>query len=364
MIVVVDTNQFHGDPRMALRNFRVLLAQHEHGTLQLAIPEVVLRELPKMYRSEYEAVLDRVNSGLQKLRGLGQDPGAALALPGADDAQEKYADWLRSHLAERRVRTPELPIVDLSELVDHSVAERRPWQPNSKGFRDALIWRTVVDLANEDTVVLVTKNWRDFAESEKHKDVLHPDLRSDMVAMGHGEQRVRLVPSLLDYINHYVSSKEQHLYDPRIRLKTDRQWRNGLWDQIEHALWRLELDTWDDVTVVHSEYAEIDNIDVADVSIEDVQIANAYETDNEGFISLELQVHAVLYFTFTTDTGGMEWLAKENADIQFDIHEETFSQGSTLARYLTVTYGVDYAADTGELGEMEKISAVEDHVRI
>lgn len=364
MIVVIDTNQFHGDPRMALRNFRVLLAQHEHGSLELAVPEVVLQELPKMYRREYEAAHANLNSGLKSLSRLGYGTEAEPQPPSGAEAQEQYATWLRAHLSERCVRTPELPAADLARLVEHSVAERRPWQANSKGFRDVMIWHTVLELAVEDDVMLITNNWKDFAESEQVKDVFHPDLRSDVAALGHGEHRVRLVPSLLLYIERHVTPAERQLLEVRERLKSDRQWRAKLWDQANDSLWRLKFDTWDEVSVVRSNAAEIDNVSVDQVAIEDLQIANAYEADTDGFISLELQVRAVLHFSFTTDTGGMEWLAKENADVQFDIHEETFSQGSTLARYITVTYALDYSSDTGELGELEKIRAIEDPARM
>ncbi len=364
MIVVIDTNQFHGDPCMALRNFRVLLAQHEHGSLELAVPEVVLQELPKMYRREYEAALADLNGGLKKLGKLGYDTSTEPQPPSCAEAQKRYAAWLRAHLAECHVRTPALPATDLARLVEHSVAERRPWQANSKGFRDALIWHTVLELAAEDNVILITNNSKDFAESEQAKDVLHPDLGSDVAALGHGEQRVRLIPSLLLYIEHHVTPAERQLLEVRQRLKSDRQWRAELWGQASDSLWRLQLDTWDEVSVVRSDAAEIDNVSVAEVAIEDLQIANAYEADTDGFISLELEVRAVLQFTFTTDTGGMEWLAKENADVKFDIHEETFSQGSTLARYVTVTYAVDYSPDTGELGELEKLRAIEDPARM
>jgi hypothetical protein len=354
MIVVIDTNQFHGDPRMALRDFRVLFAQHEHGSLELAVPEVVLQELPKMYRREYEAAHAKLNSGLKKLSKLGYDTYAEPQPPSGAEAQEQYAIWLHAHLTERRVRTPALPATNLAQLVEHSVAERRPWQANSKGFRDALIWHTVLELAAKDDVILITDNWRDFAESEQAKDVLHPDLRSDVAALGHDEDRVRIVPSLLLYIEQHVAPAERQLLEVRERLESDRHWRAELWDQASDVLWRLQLDTWDEGSVVRSNAAEIDNVSVDQVAIEDLQITNAYEADTDGTISLELQVRAVLHFTFTTDTGGMEWLAKENADVQFDIHEETFSQGSTLARYVTVTYAVDYSADAGELGELRR----------
>lgn len=75
MIVVVDTNIFHGDPRMRRANFRILLGQHARGRLSLALPEVVVREVPKLFATQLDAASTAINVEATKLRDLGHDPG-------------------------------------------------------------------------------------------------------------------------------------------------------------------------------------------------------------------------------------------------------------------------------------------------
>lgn len=360
MIVVVDTNQFYGDPRMVLRNFRILLGQHERGRLELTVPEVVLRELPKLFARNYRETLEKLDAGARKLGELGHDAGERAELPDVEQARDKYDVQLRADLAARQVRTPPMPDVDLGQLVDDSVAETRPWQAKSRGFRDALIWRSVLDLACEDSVVLVSNNSDDFAASKQLKDELHPDLRSQLVAAGHGEHRVLLLPSLDDFIDRYVPSAEQQLLKAIERLVADKEWRSELWSRADAALWQLDLDVRDEVTVVDTVNAEIDNVAVSDVEINDLKIVNAYENDEEESLSLELRVDAPLRFSFTTSRGGGEWLASERADVELEIFEETFTQGSTYARQLAVTYAVDYEPSSGRLGDLEKLTALED----
>ncbi len=360
MIVVVDTNQFYGDPRMVLRNFRILLGQHERERLDLAIPEVVLRELPKLFARNYRETLEKLDAAARKLGELGHDVGERAELPGVKQAQEDYDVQIRADLAARRVRTPSLPDVDLGQLVDDSVAETRPWQAKSRGFRDALIWRSVLDLAGEDGVVLVSNNSDDFAASKQLKDVLHADLRDQLVAAGYGEHRVQLLPSLDDFIDRHVPGAEQELLKVTERLAADKEWRSELWNRAAAALWQLDLDVHDEVTVVDTVNAEIDNVEVSDVEINDLKIVNAYESDEEESLSLELRVDAALRFSFTTSRGGGEWLASERADVELEIFEETFTQGTTHARHLAVTYAVDYEPSSGRLGDLEKLTAVED----
>jgi hypothetical protein len=83
VIVVVDTNIFHGGPRMRRANFRIFLGQHAKGSLKLVLPEVVVREVPKLFATQLDAAVIAIKSETTKLRDLGHDPGA-LAVPNVE----------------------------------------------------------------------------------------------------------------------------------------------------------------------------------------------------------------------------------------------------------------------------------------
>lgn len=359
MIVVVDTNVFHGDPRMQKRNFRVLVGQHERGRYVLKLPEVVVREIPKMYRREYEGALSKLAAGARKLSELGHDPTPGKT-PTADDAHDTYAQWLREHLKQRKIEVAPLPGIDLSELVDQAVAERRPFQAGSKGFRDAVIWRTVRELAKDDEVVLVSENWRDFAESEKRQDQLHRHLQEDLREADLATDRVTLVASLEEFIDRYVPREEQHLLMARQLLEEDKDWAGRLYERLTAELYRLDVGHSDAVTVVESANAAVENVAVEDVMIDGVTVGRSYETEDDDVVSLELYVQAVVTFSFTVETGEAEWLLEEKADVQIDIWEESFAQGSTMGRHIEVTYAVDFNVGTREIENFEKVHAVDD----
>jgi hypothetical protein len=178
VIVVADTNIFHGGPRMRRSHFRILLGQHLRGRISLALPEVVVRELPKLFQTQLDAASTAIMTETAKLRDLGHDPGP-VTVPDSTKARTEFEQQFRAGLKQRGVRVaPVTGIVD--NYLDQSVAERRPFRGKSQGFRDALIWRSVLELADEDEVLLITKNWKDFAQDDKHRDVLHQHLRDDL----------------------------------------------------------------------------------------------------------------------------------------------------------------------------------------
>ncbi len=359
MIVVIDSNQFYGDPLMTGREFGIILGQHNRGELQLVIPEVVVREIPKLFLEQYVASRDKHAGGAQSLEKLGHTVPAA-GLPDADTATANFAQQMRAQLANVQVDVPELPNVSISDLVDDSIAERRPWQAKSRGFRDALIWRNVIDLASRDDVILISRNGDDFAVSNKQPTLLHSHLRAEVDALGHGPDRVRLVPTLDDFITKFVPVADQALLAARNRLATDHTFEHSLYSDIEGALYRFDFSVADNVTIVDSTSTSIQQLSVDDVSVSEVEITSAYDSEDEGTALIEIVAHAVMYFGFVTDIAGAEWLIDERADIEIELWESSFAQGRTHARYVKVTFWADFAPQTGELGELEQAGAAND----
>jgi len=242
-------------------------------------------------------------------------------------------------------------------VADQSVAERRPFRGKSQGFRDALIWRSVLELADDDEVVLITKNWKDFAQDDKHQDVLHQHLRDDLVQAGQPADRVRLVPSLEEFIKVNVPSANE-LAQAQDRLENDLDWRDEMDDKVATALYALDLGWSDKVTVIDSTSANADDIYVDEVSLGTVTIVDAYEIDEDGVVAIDIRVDATLWFSFTTDIVGAEWLSEERADVELEQAAETLFQGRTLGRAVVVIFRAEYTLADGTLGDLEKVVAV------
>jgi hypothetical protein len=353
MIVVPDTNAFYGDPKMHGHNFRVLLSQHDRDALRLAVPEVVLGELPGLFRDQLASARKKAEDGLGQLDHLGiKTP--ALEVPSLDAATEAYRLLLRARLQEHSVLIPQLPDVDIAELYDQATRERRPFQDRGRGFKDALIWRTVCDLAMDDDVILITANHKDFAATAAKGAGLHEHLQEDLVNAGLPADRVGLVENISAFIAQHVPTSALHLEQARRLLDEDPAWARTLFAALEAGLRNFALTS--DVTVVASDNAAPTGISLSDCKLDEVAIEDAYTTD-ERHASLELLAITTLQFEFTTSLAGGEWLGAERADVELDFWTDSFVQGHTGDRVVAVRYAVDFDPATLELGVPEQLSA-------
>lgn len=100
------------------------------------------------------------------------------------------------------------PSVSHSELVDRILAHRRPFTSDEKGYRDALIWYSVLERADDEPVVLLTANTKDFAS--KPDNALAPELQDDLTARGLPKDRVTLLTSTGDLLNRVLPQAGEH----------------------------------------------------------------------------------------------------------------------------------------------------------
>jgi hypothetical protein len=119
------------------------------------VPEVVIRELQ---RQQHRAVAGKVDY-LQKAQGklpeamafLGLDPlDHPVALPdftglAASTILDDLFDRVRERLEANLVEILPIPMVSHKVLLSRDLAGRLPFGPSGKGYRDALIWHTIVE---------------------------------------------------------------------------------------------------------------------------------------------------------------------------------------------------------------------------
>jgi hypothetical protein len=115
---------------------------------------------------------------------------------------DEYETFLRSTLDRNGAFVPPLPEIDVSDLVDRAVQRRRPFDENGSGFRDSLLWETVVSELRDNAEIdltLISRDGKAFQES-KGSSALHPDLHRELTGrniLG----RVTLVDSLAGYFS-------------------------------------------------------------------------------------------------------------------------------------------------------------------
>jgi hypothetical protein len=128
--------------------------------------------------------------------------------------------------------------VDLSRLVDRAIRRKRPFDDAGSGFRDSLLWETVIGAALENPlseVLLISNDARAFKASESSG--LHADLLDDLSSRG-GVGKVKLFEHLAAYFDEagygapsLVAQIVEDLDKDQSRLRS----------HVEHALVGAEL---------------------------------------------------------------------------------------------------------------------------
>lgn len=203
---------------------RALLVLSRRGKVSLWIPEVVLAELVNKRTERLKAQVSKhadVTRALDRL--LPHDQRARWRVDkfdlGAD--RDEYERVLRQRLAEAKVHIAPWPDVAHEELVVRDLERKRPFSPSGSGYRDALIWETVLAIAQErpdDVVYFVSTNDDDFA-AHKSND-LHPDLEAEAPNV--------VLEQRLDAVVNRIDPLRRVLQDLRARIETDPTFRHHI----------------------------------------------------------------------------------------------------------------------------------------
>lgn len=198
--VVVDTNMIVASPRLNSGAWRALLSAARSGQVSIYVPEVCLIEVEGWMQREARIRLDRYIKAAQQMEHIGVRQG------GFDDSSElverrtsetvaSYDRYLRDRLDGLATILP-VPAVPHEALVHRAAARRLPFTDKGTGYRDALIWESVLALATEGPVTLLTANVKDFAKDEDLAD----DLKQDLTLRSIPTDRVRLATDLAQLV--------------------------------------------------------------------------------------------------------------------------------------------------------------------
>ena len=211
-VVIVDTNIIAVSPRLDSGTWTSMVGHAKDWGIRIVVPEVVVMETVSVVRRRWRTDRDRL-AGLR----LGQfrltDNQAAM-VAAIDRESDEYEEGLSARLSELGIEIQPVPPIDHMEIARRASAGRTPFRRNKEGktkdgYRDTLIWLTVLAVANEnpdEEVWLVSDNHTDFGptpgnwtgpgtgEREDCPILFDDDLAEELAAHGLSE-RVRYVVS-------------------------------------------------------------------------------------------------------------------------------------------------------------------------
>jgi hypothetical protein len=151
------------------------------GRARIAVPEVVLIEANANHRRDVRKARDAYMSAREALE--------RLRAPQSDEdirPLRRYRDDLEHIVLEAGGEILPMPTVRHVHLVQKAADRQRPFDLNGDGYRDALVWETVLELLGRspERVMLVSQDRAAFARA-KDKAELARELVDELRDRGH-----------------------------------------------------------------------------------------------------------------------------------------------------------------------------------
>lgn len=275
MIVIIDASVICRDFKLRGTNWRLLLdgivtPEPSFAEHMLATPAVVVDEVRNKHRERYMERLDKTRTELRGLRELAVNPDA---LPTAEELVEEPLDeyWQSIDMTlDNGAWATVLPYPEIThaDIVRRDLLRHKPFSQNGKGYRDALIWETVLETieANKDDVIFITENHKDFGLKQGNTVTLHPDLLNDVRSRSDGTRSFQVFWSLDEFLEEYRS-------ELRSRRNADLlQYINGFqytalptaYELVGHMLKRRALDNLEIGVQYDFVKAEISSVELLD----------------------------------------------------------------------------------------------------
>jgi hypothetical protein len=243
--VVIDTNVLLANLRGARpsNDLKLVLSDARDGRFALSVPSVVVDETVNKRREAATDVQRRLRQAHSDLAAM----EAAFEIPAidADALADAFREQLVQLLQGAQGTIEPLPDVAHGEVVDRALRRRKPFAGSGAGYRDALIWETILAFARstDDLVVFITNNKKDFTDGEP--STLAQDLQDDLASV-RAEGRVRIVPDLRVFKDTFVAAETIAADELRELLNEDSDLRAqlsaGLADQLRtHVFDRSDI---------------------------------------------------------------------------------------------------------------------------
>jgi hypothetical protein len=222
---------------------------------------------------------------------------------------DDYRKCLLQKIKKTDITVLSYPEITHQKVVQRDLQRRKPFKENGIGYRDTLIWETVLSLLKEhrEEIVFVTNNKRDFGNEPN----LFSELLLDIEELGFGAQYVKLYNSLDNLNNELFIPQLKRLNKMMVKLEHDDVEKFSLikWLQ-ENLLEELKEYGWD-YELAELEYghgtANIESLTIKTTTIDDVRalpsgnLLISSTVQIEGDVEVQLEWEDYLSFSDVRD---------------------------------------------------------------
>ena len=294
--IAFDTNAVYRDYLLSSERIIALKRYVKLTHSKLLIPSVLKGEMFKQYRSEWNLAvseLDKINKKFNNLVDVRHHESQAM-----DMFNEAWGHFI----SETQAIEIDAARLDLSKLIERSLAEQKPFGVHSKGFRDALLWCSLMDFlkAQDDShdFVFISNNSDDFG-----KLTLFPNLNEEVVETNrNGIYYPHLPAFLTDSANATAINDEwiEEVFKPSV----DDQIRE-LIDQSSEQVYDDAIDALYDIdALLYERVLDWDSIAEQTILLDEVNVREYYiyaEDETSYFMQFEVEAGLTTSLALPTD---------------------------------------------------------------
>lgn len=222
MFVVLDSNILLQDKKLNSAKFETILAASEAGHVQLVVPQVVFDEYTNKFREALPKAHQDYNNALRGYLSYLPDSYQSKFVndkPNFDDLAKSHRNRFVDHLLRAQAKVIPYPAIAHEAVTHRALARRRPFTKDGHvGYRDVLIWESILELAPKGKTFFVT-NDGGFFESSDGTPKLHPDLIEDLEELKLPIDTVVIYRTTDAFVKEQIESDE----GVRARLQVDLQ---------------------------------------------------------------------------------------------------------------------------------------------
>ena len=203
MHFVLDANTVIAEQFGASAHLSALLSASSAVGYKVYLPKTALEEIAAKYDRDVGHCAQEASKNLSSLsRLLGRPLYSPVGEFDSKEATKSFQDRLLTQLKAAESVILDYPSTPHDILVKRATLRKRPFDENGSGYRDALIWETVLELATqvEEPIVLVSKD-KDFQDAAGK---LHGDLIKDLESLKLPTDKVTLATNVADLVDQHV----------------------------------------------------------------------------------------------------------------------------------------------------------------
>lgn len=182
ILVIFDSTVIVANYHLLGPNFTALLGAINEGGVELAVPAIVIEEAVNKFK---EKLLKNLKNGQDALKEISFLIRHEQPFPINSDELKSMVDHYKTGLSDRlsKLNASILPYDEIphSAIVTRSLDRRKPFSGGGKGYRDALLWESILRGVggNYKKIILISGNTSDFGKKEERPKGPHYDFHED-----------------------------------------------------------------------------------------------------------------------------------------------------------------------------------------